>query len=92
MSQDIHSLLEDSRISAENLVKEMEEYRAARELHQAETDALTDVTAAIGEVLKQITPFKEIQMRRFQTILMIGTVLNFLLLIALLITLILRTG
>ncbi len=67
MSQDIHTLLEDSRHSAENLVKEMEEYRAARELHQAESDALTDVTAAIGEVLKQIAPFRKFRFSVFKT-------------------------
>lgn len=93
MSQeDIHALLEDSRINAEALVAEMGKYRTSRELHQAETDALNEVNEGLEETLKRIRPFRDVQMRRFQIIVIAGTALNSLLLIIILLALILKTG
>ncbi len=93
MSQeDIHVLLEDSRINAEALVAEMGKYRTSRELHQAETDALNEVNEGLEETLKRIRPFRDVQMRRFQIIVIAGTALNSLLLIIILLALILKTG
>ncbi len=93
MSQeDIHALLEDSRINAEALVAEMGKYRTSRELHQAETDALNEVNEGLEEALKRIRPFRDVQMRRFQIVVIAGTALNSLLLIIILLALMLKTG
>lgn len=93
MSQDdIHTLLEDSRRKAKDLVSEIGKYRTSSELHQVETDALSEVNESLDETLKRIRPFREENMRRFQIVLLAGTALNSILLILLLLVLILRTG
>ncbi len=92
MSQDdIHASLENARVATEDLVSEMGKYRTAKELREAETDALGHINETLAETAELIRPYREDQMRRFRLLVIGGTVLNSILLIAMFVLIILRT-
>lgn len=92
MSQDdIHASLENARVAAEDLVSEMGTYSTAKELREFETKALSHINETLAETAELIRPYREVQMRRFRTLVMGGIVLNLILLIAMFVLVILRT-
>lgn len=92
MSQDdIHSSLENARVAAEGLVSEMGEYRTAKQLRDADTEALNQINESLAGILERIRPYREDQTRRFRMLMFGGTALNSTLIILLLAVIIIRT-
>jgi len=92
MPQNIHALIDECKTRTEALVAEIEKYKSGKELHQAATASLESTSKALKDVIVQITPFTEIRFRRFQTTVLVSTIMNSVVLIAILVLLILKKG
>jgi hypothetical protein len=85
MSPDINKLLEECREKTTTLVKEIEQYRSSRELNQMGTESLEKMTASLQETMRQLVPFTDLKMRRFQLFVFVASTANFILLLSLII-------
>jgi len=85
MPPDINSLLEECREKTTALVEEIEQYRRSRELNQKATESLENMAASLQETMRQLTPFTDLKMRRFQLIVFMALIGNFVLLLVLII-------
>jgi len=85
-------LIDECKTRTEALVAEIEKYKSGKELHQAATASLESTSKALKDVIVQITPFTEIRFRRFQTTVLVSTIMNSVVLIAILVLLILKKG
>jgi len=92
MPQNIHALIDECKTRTGALVAEIEKYKSGKELHQAATASLESTSKALKDVIAQITPFTEIRFRRFQTTVLVSTIMNSVVLIAILVLLILKKG
>ena len=85
MPPDINKLLEDCREKVTALVKEIEQYRRSRELNQIATESLERMAVSLQEAIRQLTPFTDLKMRRFQLFVMAVSIANLVLLLSLII-------
>lgn len=91
MPPDINNLLEECREKTTTLVKEIEQYGRSRELNQMATESLEKMAASLQETMRQLAPFKDLKMRRFQLFVFVASIANFVLLLSMIILLIVKT-
>jgi hypothetical protein len=91
MPPDINRLLEDCREKTTELVKEIEQYRRSSELNQVATESLEKMVASLQETMRQLAPFTDLKMRRFQLFVFVASIANFVLLLSMIILLIVKT-
>lgn len=82
MSQDVHVVLDECRTKAESLVDEIERYKSAAEVNQSAADSLESVSKTLISVIEQIEPFTDVKFKKFQNVLIAGSIVNGGLLIA----------
>ncbi len=80
---DLHALLDECQAHCQSLVEELAALKQSRILHDRATEALEATSAALVETARQIGPFREVSQKRFQVALIVGTSLNLLLLVVL---------
>ncbi len=78
----IHELLDDTKQKSEALVKEMENFKRARELNQKAADALNTTCTALHKTTKAIEPLTESRVRQMTIGLIAITGLNFVMFLA----------
>jgi predicted nuclease with TOPRIM domain len=91
MPPDINSLLEECREKTTALVEEIEQYRRSRELNQMATESLEKMATSLQETMRQLAPFTDLKMRRFQLFVFVASIANSVLLLAMIILLIVKT-
>jgi hypothetical protein len=91
MPPDINSLLEECSEKTITLVKEIEQYRSSRELNQMATESLERMAASLEETMRQLSPFTDLKMRRFQLFVFVASIANFALLVVLIIIMIMKS-
>jgi hypothetical protein len=89
MPADLHKSLEECEVSAQALIKEMGQYKAARELNQKAADSLERTTAALSDVIRAIRPFTEKRLKIFILIQTVAWSLTTLIVVGLLVMVIL---
>lgn len=92
MLQDIHILLDECKSKTEALVYEIEQYKSAKEINQAAAASLDGISQALKNVIKQIRPFTDVRVRRFQITVLVWNLINSVCLIAIILILLLRNG
>jgi len=80
----IHELLSDTQKQGQALLREMESFKKAKEMHQDSADSLERVCRALEESSKAITPFTDSRLRNLQLLLYASMAFNLLLLIVIL--------
>ena len=91
MPPDINTLLEECREKTTALVEEIEQYGRSRELNQMATESLEKMAASLQETMRQLAPFTDLKMRRFQLFVFVASIANFVLLLSMIILLIVKT-
>ena len=92
MPQNIHALIDECKARTETLVAEIEKYKSGKEIQQAATASLESTSKALKDVIAQIMPFTELRFRRFQAIVLICSLVNTVVLVAILVLFILQKG
>ncbi len=90
MPADLHKSLEECETYAKELVQEMRQYKAARELNQKAADALDKVASCLSRVVEEIRPLTARRLRRFMVFQTVAWSLTTLLVLATLLLLLLR--
>jgi CRISPR/Cas system CSM-associated protein Csm2 small subunit len=68
---------------AESLQKGMQVL--TQELNQKATDSLEKMVESLNEAIRQLSPFTDLKMRRFQLFVFVALIVNFVLLVSLII-------
>ena len=89
MPADLHKSLEECEANAQALIKEMRQYKAARELNQKSADSLDRTAAALSSVIREIRPFTENRLKIFMWTQTVAWSLTTLVVIGLLVMVIL---
>jgi len=92
MPQNIHALIDECKTKTEELVAEIEKYKSGKEIHQVATASLESTSKALKDVIAQIMPFTELRFRRFQATVLIYSLVNTVVLVAILVLFILQKG
>lgn len=92
MPQNIHALIDECKTRTEALVAEIEKYKSGKEIHQVATASLESTSKALKDVIAQITPFTDLRFRRFQTTVLVCSLVNTVVLVAILVLFILQRG
>ena len=92
MSADLNKSLEECEAQARALVKEMHQYKAARELNQRSADALDKASAALTRVVAEIKPLTAHRFRIFMICQTVAWALTTAMVVAMLILILLKKG
>ncbi len=84
---DIQDVLDDCQKQCDALVKEIESFKAARQLNEQATKSLDATSLALGKTARAIEPFTAMRMNLIQTILLSMMGANTVLFLIIMITL-----
>ena len=65
MSADLHKSLEECEASARALVKEMQQYKASRQINEKSVEVLDQVAKSLNNVIGEIKPLTGMRLRKF---------------------------
>lgn len=90
MSAGLNKSLEECEAQARALVKEMHQYKAAKDLNQRSSDALDKVSASINRVVQEIKPLTGRRFRFFVILQSVAWVLTTVLVAAMFVLMLMK--
>lgn len=81
MPSNLNKLLEECREKTTALVEEIEKYSGARELNSKATESLVKMSDSLQITIKNLTPYDDLKMKRFQLIVFAALGINVVLLV-----------
>ena len=92
MSADLSKSLEACEAQARALIKEMHQYKSAKELNQRSAEALDKASAALSRVVTEIKPLTAHRFRFFMILQTVAWSLTTVMVIAIFVLMLMRKG